>query len=461
MSDMFVNRNRELASLEEWWQRPNGQIGMVWGRRRVGKTALISNFAATRPTIFHTAGGAPPGDELREFSTASAALVNGTSRDLTSEPFYNWRDALQTIAHAADTSPVLLVLDEFPTLVETVPELPDLLRAIWDRVRATTKLRILLAGSAVRTMEAMQEQRAPLYGRFDLLLPLHPFRPHESSLMLRGLTPPERALVWGIVGGVPLYLVWWDQQASLKDNLVRLCCVPGGQLLTEGELIIATEAEAGELSGQILRAIATGKTKHNEIADAVRADPTRTLERLLRLQLIERMTPVTEDSRRTRKRVYRIADNFLAFWLGVLDRYRDEIARGLGRSIAPVIVKSLDDFMGRHWEEAFRLHLRYLAEQGSLADEVVAIGPYWTASRTSDEIDAVVLAGRERRPIIVGEAKWAKRIEVPRLRSGLRQKALTLSAGDDEEIRLAYCAREQVVGAERGELTVVARDIFA
>lgn len=75
----------------------------------------------------------------------------------------------------------------------------------------------------------------------------------------------------------------------------------------------------------------------------MRADPTRVLERLTSIGLIERMVPVTEDPRRTRRRLYRIADNFLAFWLSIVDRYRAEIDRGLGRSILPVLLRDLDD----------------------------------------------------------------------------------------------------------------------
>jgi AAA+ ATPase superfamily predicted ATPase len=352
----------------------------------------------------------------------------------------------------------LLVLDELPALAESFPELPSTIRAAWDRVRSRTKLKLLLCGSAVRVMEGMQEERAPLYGRLDLAILLHPFRPHEAARMLPSLSPANRAVVWGLVGGMPLYLQWWDQGASVSANLARLACTPGGQLLTEGQLVLATEGEGGELARQTLYAIAAGRTKFNEIEQAVRADPGRTLDRLVTLRLVERVVPVTEDARRTRRRIYRIADNFLAFWLGLLDRYRPEIERGLGESILPVLVDSIDDHMGGPWEEAFREHLRRLAASGELGPDIVAIGSYWTAATDPGEIDAVALAGRGREAVLIGEAKWRKRVDGARLRTGLERKAEELPRLS-ARARYAICARERVDNAD-GVLAITATDIF-
>lgn len=359
---------------------------------------------------------------------------------------------------AARNKRVLLVLDELPALAETSPELPSLIRAAWDRVRSKTKLKLLLCGSAVRVMEAMQEERAPLYGRLDLALLLHPFRPHEAARMLPSLKPAERALVWGLVGGMPLYLQWWDQGTGVRANLARLACTPGGQLLTEGQLVLATEGEGGDLARQVLYAIAAGRTKFNEIEQAVRADPGRTLDRLVALRLVERLVPVTEDRRRTRRRTYRIADNFLAFWLGLLDRYRPEIERGLGESILPVLLGSIDGQIGGPWEEAFRDHLRRLAAAGELGPDIVAVGPFWTAAADPAEIDAVALAGRGREAVLVGEAKWAKRVDGARLRAALERKAEALPALAAAP-RYAVCARESVEGADDA-LAITAADIF-
>lgn len=455
---VFINRNEELKQLGVWWDAPEAALGIVWGRRRVGKTALIQHFAAERPTVFHTGGGRPAAAELAALARAAAPLLGEGIRDLDARPFVDWDDALETLALAAADRPLLLVLDEMPALATTSPELASTIRAAWDRLRSRTKLKLLLCGSAVRTMEAMQEERAPLYGRLDLALLLHPFRPHEAAQMLPRLEPPQRALVWGLVGGMPLYLQWWDQGTSLRANLERLACTPGGHLLTEGQLVLATEGEGGDLARQVLYAIAAGRTRFNEIEQAVRADPGRTLDRLVALRLVERVVPVTESPRSTRRRIYRIADNFLAFWLGLLDRYRPEIERGLGKSILPVLLGSLDDHMGGPWEEAFRDHLRRLAASGALGEDIVAIGPFWTSADDPAEIDAVALAGRSREAVLLGEAKWAKRVKAPRLRAELERKAAALPrlAG---EPRYAICARERVDDAA-GVLAITADEIF-
>jgi AAA+ ATPase superfamily predicted ATPase len=457
---MFVNREQELGRLEQWWQtQPAGSLGIVWGRRRVGKTELLRHFAAARRTVFHTAARRPMPDELRVLSAEAAPAGTAEFRDLMARPFVDWTDALETLA--ATREPLLVVLDEFPELVQVTPELPSIIRAVWDRVRSRTKLRVLLCGSAVRTMEAIQEQREPLYGRFDLTLPVHPFRPHEAALMLATLTPADRALVWGIVGGMPQYLSWWEADLSVADNLAALACTPGGRLLVEGDLVLATEGGASDLTAQVLYAVAGGRTKFNEIKDVVRTDPTRTLERLRSLRLIDRLMPVTDDESTTRRRLYRIADNFLAFWLGILGRYRTQIELGLGRTILSVLLRELDQHMGPLWEEAFRLHLRRLAERGELGDDVVAIGPFWTADeRDQHEIDAVVLAGRERAATLVGEAKWARRVDGNRLHWELEQKARALPrtrAG----LRYAIAARDVVAGDDGATLKLTAGDIFA
>lgn len=455
-----MNRSTELDALTRWWnEETTGRIALVWGRRRVGKTALCDEFARRRRTVFHTGAGRLAPDELRILSRAASGTLDGGMRDLLARPFTDWDDALESLAAVAADQPLLLVLDEFPELLRSSPELPGVIRAFWDRARDHTRLRIMLCGSAVRVMRAMQEEREPLYGRIDLSLAIHPFAPHESAMLLGGLSPADRALVWGIVGGVPLYLTWWDQQGDLRANLERLVCTPGGKLLDEGRLVLATEGETGELGQRVLRAIAAGRTKHNEIEQAVGAEPARTLQRLIELRLVERVVPVTTQRSRTRRRSYRIADNFLAFWLSIVEPYSAEIERGLGKTILRPLIERLDDHMGERWEEAFRAHLRRLAASGVLAPDIVRIGAFWS-EQPPVEIDAVAVAGRHEEAVLAGEAKWARRADGARVVSELRQKvgALPVVAPN---VRYAVCAREQIVKAPNETIPITAADIFA
>lgn len=450
----FVNRTAELAALRRWWGKRQPRPAVVWGRRRAGKTALLRSFAADLPALFHTGAGRALADELAHLTRQARAA--GLDR-FSDRPFRDWDEALDELARHAATNPFLVVLDEFPEMAATSPELPGVLRAFLDRTEGRTQLRLLLCGSAVRHMEAIQEQRAPLYGRFDLTLTVHPFTPEEAALMLPDLPPAQRAVVYGLVGGVPLYLSWWDQQASLAENLSDLVCRPAAPLLIEGQLVLATEVERGELPSAVLHAIAAGRTRHNEIKDAVRAEPSRTLDRLIALRLVERMIPVTE-TERSRRRQYRIADNFLAFYLRLVESLRPEVERGLGDSILPALIESLDDHQGGRWEATFRDHVRRLAAAAEIGEQVVAVGPFWTDDG-GNEIDAVALAGRSRRPVFAGEAKWARTVSAPRIVAGLRRRVAALPDAD-EDIALAVCAREHIRDLPDGVRAITAEDIF-
>jgi AAA+ ATPase superfamily predicted ATPase len=446
-----------MSRLEAWWGEPAPRPALIWGRRRVGKTALLQRFAEGRRCVFHTGGNRTGNGELAEFSRQAAAAVPEALRDLGARSYRTWDEAFDHLGQYAAGDPLLLVIDEFPEVAAAVPDIAGILRAFLDRAHGRTGLRILLCGSAVRTMQAIQEYRAPLYGRFGLTMQLHPFRPHEAADMLPHLRPSDRAAVYGILGGMPLYLSWWQQEASIRDNLMRLACTPDGRMLAEGDLVLATEGAQGEHTAAVLQAIANGRTRHNEIADDTRIDPSRTLRDLMTLRLVERLQPVTETGR-TRRRIYRITDNFLAFFLGVLSPFRGEVERGLGKGVLNAVTDAIDDHMGPAWEEAFRDHLRLRAVSGRLdRDDIVAIGPWWRDG--GSEIDAVGLAGRGRVPYLAGEAKWSVRVNATRIKATLTAKAAALTP-QPESLRYVVCGRERVEHADPDTITITAADIF-
>lgn len=464
----FVNRSRELAALEDWWAGDGARLGLVWGRRRVGKTLLLQRFAESHgPVIWHTFAGRSPRDELEVLADTWRTGQAADGAEPAWEPSTeSWTHFLSGLSAQARSGPVLLILDELPDGVRAIPELPGIIRALWDDQRARGQLRILLCGSAVRTMNAMQEERAALYGRFDLSLLVHPFDPHEAALMLPDMHPLHRAVAWGVLGGTPHHLELWDQTVDPPANVRRLFFSRGGRMLVEGELALRGETLA-ELEVQVLHAIALGRTRHNQIADVVHAEPSRQIERLIELRLVERVQPVTEEGTRSRRRIYRLADNFMAFWLGHVLPHRAAIDAGLGDSAADLVMARLSGFLGPRFEEAFRVHLRRLAVQGALGEGVVAVGAFWAhenpaaagGERSDTEIDAVALAGTQREAVLAGEAKLHHTVSAPPLLAVLERKAELLPRRA-ERMRLALAAGVAVVDAPPDVLTVTAADIF-
>jgi hypothetical protein len=168
--------------------------------------------------------------------------------------------------------------------------------------------------------------------------------------------------------------------------------------------------------------------------------------------------PVTAAGTCSRRRVYRIADNFLAFWLGLIEPYGAEIERGLGSTILKPLVERIDDHMGPRWEEAFRAHLRRMAIAGQLPADIVRIGAFWS-EHPPVEIDAVALAGRRESAILAGEAKWSRDAHGRRIVGYLRRKTDALPRVD-EDILYAVCARERVVNLPADALGITSADIF-
>jgi uncharacterized protein len=452
----FVNRTDELAKLEAWFSSKGPHLALVWGRRRVGKTALLREFAAKKRSLVHVGASRPLGSQLEQFGRQIAKLEGVPSR-IARRELRTWDDLFDVIVELSEREPLLVVLDEFPELLHASPELPSLIRARWEELGDKSKLRMVLCGSAVRTMESLHEVRAPLYGRFDLNLLVHPFRPHEAALMLPKLKPGDRAVVWGLLGGIPLYLSMWDQSVSIRTNLQTLVATPASRLLIEGELLVDTEGDSGGLGRRVLFAVAAGKTKHNEIADAINADPSRTLDRLVKLRMLDRIVPVLEDPRKTRKRTYQISDNFLRFWLGNVDRIRNDIEMGTGRTAVQTLIAGIDDLMGAAWEEATRSHLRLLCDRGEFGDDVVAVGRQWQDNVA--EVDALIVAGRQRNVVAAAEAKWAKSVDGAKTAAELRAKLQHLEI-PITNVRFVVSARQTVTKSE-DVLALTAEDIFA
>jgi len=270
-----------------------------------------------------------------------------------------------------------------------------------------------------------------------------------------------------VCGGSPYYLARWDDSLDFRDNVRQLFCSDSAMLLGEGEFVLATEDIVGgggeRLPERVIRTISAGRTSFSDIGSAVGTLPTRALVELERNRLIAKVAPVTSPSGKLT--YYRIADNFLAFWLTLVEPHRPAIEQGLGESILPVMIASFDDFMGARWEEAVREHIRIEASAGRFAPEIVAVGEFWkTQAGPADDpcqLDVVALVGRSRKVALAGEVKWGAKRSAGALVATMRRKVEQAQLDTVDDVQWLVSARDVVTGVPSGVLSVTAHEVFA
>jgi uncharacterized protein len=451
MPRLFLNRSAELRALDRMWKAPDGQLMLVWGRRRTGKSYLLAHFAENRRSVFYTATEQSPGVELEAFSDRVRETLQPGPRDvLAGGSFRTWDEALAYCAAAAEDEPLLVVLDEFSYLVESDPALPSVVQRFWDRVGRGSKLRLVLCGSATTVLEGLGAERAPLFGRFTGRLQVHPFSYRDAAAFHPSLAAERQALVYGILGGMPLYLRLWDPEASVEENLINLVGDASAPLVNEGELLLRTELPEAAGYFRLMAAIAEGRTKFSGIRDVVKMDPTRGLDKLSTVRLVERRAPVTEDLDATRRRIHRIGDNFLTFWFRFVYPNRGEIERGLGTQVVRAsILPRLDEFMEPVAKELARDWVRERAIAGDLPG-ITRVGSWWSADGRT-EVDVVAL--RDTAVALAGKATWRPQLDRASL---LRVRAsLQLLPPQAEEVQVALFARERFDGVSEAEARLV------
>jgi uncharacterized protein len=392
----FVNRERELRAL----QRACGDVGgmaVVSGRRRVGKTALIDRFSGERRAIFLPGTRAPIGEALRRLEERIRTALPpqpGDLLDLGHLP--SWDAAIGYLLARASDEPLVLVLDEFPYLCEADTTLPSTLQARWDH-RGDSRLSIVLAGSHVALMEELVAADAPLFGRADAHLRLTPFDWREARLLVGGNDPDTWLEAFCTVGGMPRYLTLWDPRQDLLTNLEDLLDGPGAPLGDEGTVVLQ-ELTPGSAASRVLEMVALGADSFSAIRERTGLAPASTSEALALLEalgLVERVTPVGEDARRTRRVRYEVRDPFLRLWLAVVLPHREAFELGRGASVLAAHRATLAASQQRSLRTVLRdvLSDRHQAECG-----------LWWPTAGDAEVDALALAGGAA--VAAGSAQW-------------------------------------------------------
>jgi AAA+ ATPase superfamily predicted ATPase len=403
----FVDRESELALLDEHLRRPGAGMFVLFGRRRIGKTELLHRAIARLPrAAYHVATRSTVTEELRRLSVELAHSWEIPL--LAAQPLASVEALLALLEGAPDGS--VLVLDEFPYLVEAEPALPGLLQARWDASLSRRAIKLVLCGSSVGMMEeTFFSPRSPLLGRRTGQLRLGPLAPHHLATAFRR-PMPELVELAAVFGGVPGYLQRLDPGASLAVNISRHVLRRGEPLYEELPFLLREELREPRVYYAILATVAAGSRKFGEISSKVgldRANLTRYLSVLVDLGLVEREVPVTERTpEKSRKGLYRIVDPFVATWFAFVHPNRDALERGLADQVFTNDVKPR---LTQYLSHAVEPVLAQLVSGGSLGREVpfrpARVGRHWSPTAELD----LVLLDEEGRRAWIAEIKWTGR----------------------------------------------------
>ncbi len=405
--DPLIDREADLSRLEAAWFQATGgkpQLAVVWGRRRVGKTFLLSHFAAKKRAVFFAATQQSEAIELMRLHEAVERGLGSSAADLAGGGFVNWEAALRFLAASARREPLLVICDEVPYLSQSTPGFPSIVQSVWDHVARGTRLMLVLTGSAIGTIESLLGPGGSLRGRPTVGLRLDPFGLIEARAFLPSLDPVSLFEAYAACGGYPLHLKSWDQRASTHLNLLRLAGNAGGILMEDASAILQEELAGTGGYPRILAAIGRGRTRPSEIESDAGQRIEHPLDVLVRSGFVRRALPV--GSPRKTRPLYDIDDAYLAFWFTVLYSELGLVGAGQGRAVLARRRPQWQRHLGWVFEEQARTHAARLAAGGMLPEDMVT-GRWWASTGEPCEVDVLGLRGS--RTYLLGEARWQER----------------------------------------------------
>ena len=460
----FVDRTHELRALEALWGL-RFQLALLWGRRRVGKTRLIQEFAEGKPSVTYQADEGTATEQLARLTDRILAYRDDAV--LRAQPLSNWDAAIATLLRLAreakrDGHPLLVVLDEFPRLVVATPRLPSMLQdAIEDIRREDLPLFLVLAGSQI----ALYEQHVlhgPLYGRRTWGEQLPPLGYRETSDFFPRWSAADRLRAWALLGGIPYYLEQWDAARSLDWNITNRLLQKGSVLYDEAELMVKEELGSDAATYlSIIAAVAEGATRQGEIATTVGIDSPaagRYLNQLGRLHMVDHRYPLgARDG--SRRGIWQITDHYLRAWFAFVRSNRTELeARRVDQVFRARVRPRLDMFVSKPaFEDAVRAHAQAAVGTDPAYPATAEIGAWWgpmpderfpgTRRTREGEIELVGYDGHQL--VLAGEAKWSDALEDGQALARLRRTVVHVPGYDAGRTRLAIYTRTGFTDAFR------------
>ena len=410
---MFLCREMELQKLDRRYNSSTMECIVIYGRRRVGKTALINEFVKDKPVIYFPALNSNARDNLTALSRSIHLYQHP---DATEAPEYASFDAaFAEITRLATKKRIVFAVDEFPYLAKADASIPSRLQHLLDHDWQGSKLFLILCGSSISFMEKeVLGQKSPLFGRRTAQLKIEPLTYLDAAKFHPELSPADNALLYGITGGVPHYINKLDVGGSIKEALLDDFFDTSAYLFEEPENLLKQELREPAVYNSIIAAVAGGAAKLNDIAlrtGLETAKCTKYISVLTELGIIRKTVPVTEGA--GRKTLYRIADNFFRFWYRFVPGNLLSVSAGTMPAVYDAAVGSyLTEYMGLVFEQICQQYLTRYAK--SLPFTINAIGEWWGAHPTEKkeiQLDIVALDSKPNntqagRKFLIGSCKF-------------------------------------------------------
>lgn len=402
----FVGRSEQLASLEKWWAESSGEPINLFGRRRVGKSWLFRKLAHGKKAIIIVPDQSTQPKQLAKIAEQLEPVL-GVRPDIK-----DVGALFRVLYKIADAEKVLVVIDEFPYLLgtskkEITKSLSEAQKAI-EECGETSKIKLILCGSAMAQMEAMQELKNPMYGRLRRF-ELPPMTFHESRGFFQGTNLPDHLTRYSIAGGMPKYLArigTGDLATVLVDEIVSI----NAPLYAEVESFLAAELRDPGIYFAILEQLVVRPKESGEIATAIGktgASLSEYFKRLEALRIIGKKSPVGA-SPNSRSQQWECLDGFTRFYFRFVFPYKSNLESG-GASAKNHVQHHVLPFISEHVSLEFEKIFRRWVNQNYSGPSLV--GNWWGKSlpgmaHATEEIDILGLKGKK--VVIAGEAKWQK-----------------------------------------------------
>lgn len=403
----FINRKKEMDRLDQLAALSKEGVAVVWGRRRVGKTRLLLEWAQKNNGVYFTADESSAFVQRKYFALGLDKIFPGFS----DVEYPDWPVFLKRLAQNAMAAKWRgpIIIDELPYLITESPEFPSFLQKFIDHEAKQAKLIIALCGSSQRMMQGtVLDASAPLYGRAHELIKLAPLSIGYMGEALEIKNAREIVENYAVWGGIPRY---WELVVNNKgtffEKIDKLVLDPMGPLNDEPHRLLLEEDPPAVSLRPILDAIGLGANRLSEIGGKIGLPATslvRPMQRLVELDLVEREIPFGVDEHNSKRALYKIKDPFVRFWFEIVAPRRSFFAQASATYRHQILKDIISPLYAMTWEELSRRVVPHLSEDlGSLYGQA---GRYWHGQGPEWDILAESM---NKKSLFIGKAKWIEK----------------------------------------------------